>query len=293
MASISVAHHTDPGCPWAYSASPAHAVLQWRYGAQLDWRLVLIVLADTPKRYERAGYSPARQAQGYLRFERRFGMPFGRTPRERVVATERACRAVVATRLLAPGREHAVFRALQFAQFTTTLLFDTDDGIAAALRSVAGIDPGAILAALDDPGTTEALVADRAEARTAAGSPTEAQGRAATTDGPVRYTAPSLVFTGPDGRTLEAGGFQHLDAYDVLVANLDPTLERRAPAEDPVEAVSAFPDGLTTAEVAAITTPHLGETDLEATERALVQAAATGAVQAETLGTSTVWCPPA
>ena len=29
---ISVTHFTDPGCPWAYSASPALAVLHWRYG---------------------------------------------------------------------------------------------------------------------------------------------------------------------------------------------------------------------------------------------------------------------
>ena len=34
------------------------------------------------------------------------------------------CRVVVATRRLAPEREYAVFRALQFAQFTTTLFLE-------------------------------------------------------------------------------------------------------------------------------------------------------------------------
>ncbi|MCW3015705.1 MAG: hypothetical protein JWO02_2797, partial [Solirubrobacterales bacterium] len=32
LAPISVTHFSDPGCPWAYSASPAIAALQWRYG---------------------------------------------------------------------------------------------------------------------------------------------------------------------------------------------------------------------------------------------------------------------
>lgn len=63
----------------------------------------------------------------------------------------------------------------------------------------------------------------------------------------MRYTAPSLVFDGPDGQKLETGGFQPIEAYDVVIANLDPTLERRPPANDPVEVLSAFPYALTTA----------------------------------------------
>ena len=70
----------------------------------------------------------------------------------------------------------------------------------------------------------------------------------------MRYSAPSLVFEREDGRRLEAGGFQSIEAYDVLIANLDPTLDRRPPAEDPLDALRAFPGGLVTAEVAAIMT---------------------------------------
>ena len=51
-------------------------------------------------------------------------MPFAPEPRARVVGTGPACRAVVAARILAPGTEWQVFRALQFAWFTTTLLLD-------------------------------------------------------------------------------------------------------------------------------------------------------------------------
>ena len=36
MAKIDVTEYTDAGCPWAYSASPALAVLRWRYAEQLN-----------------------------------------------------------------------------------------------------------------------------------------------------------------------------------------------------------------------------------------------------------------
>src|SRR4029453_9373644 len=94
--------------------------------------------------------------------------------------------------------------------------------------------------------------ADRRLARDAEGSPTEFQGKAARTDGPVRYTAPSLVFDRPDGMCLEAGGFQPVEAYDVLIANLDCSLARRPAPQDPLAALDEAPYGLTTAEVAAI-----------------------------------------
>src|SRR5258708_32052477 len=34
----------DAGCPWGYSANPAFRVLEWRYGDQIEWRLVVIGL---------------------------------------------------------------------------------------------------------------------------------------------------------------------------------------------------------------------------------------------------------
>ena len=37
---VKVTVYNDAGCPWGYSANPAFRVLEWRYGAQLDWRLV-------------------------------------------------------------------------------------------------------------------------------------------------------------------------------------------------------------------------------------------------------------
>src|SRR3954466_2505634 len=113
---ISVTHFTDPGCPWAYSASPALAVLHWRYGDQLEWRLVTIGLTEQADQYVRRGYTPAGSGGGDLALRRRRG-PLATQPRARVSATGLACRAIVATRLFAPEYEFAAFRALQFGWF--------------------------------------------------------------------------------------------------------------------------------------------------------------------------------
>jgi 2-hydroxychromene-2-carboxylate isomerase len=292
MAGLELTHFSDPGCPWAWSASPALAVLRWRYGHQLRWRHVMIGLTESGAVYERRGYSPHTQAQGYRRFRRR-GMPFATEPRDRVHGTWPMCRVVVATRRLAPDREWAVFRALQFAQFTSKLDLEDPAALAQAIAMVPGIDAEAIVAASTQPETEALFECDRDQARTAAGSPTEFQGKAANYDGRVRYTAPSVVIDAPDGRRLEAGGFQPIEAYDVIVANLDPTLERRAPATEVADVLPAFPDGLTTMEVAAVMTPNNGSPDPDAAEDGLIALTAAGQATRMRFGHDALWVPPA
>ncbi|HEX3807197.1 MAG TPA: DsbA family protein [Gaiellaceae bacterium] len=276
--------YNDPACPWGYSANPALRVIEWRYGAQLEWRLVLIGLTESAQQYVDRGYTPLRSALGQLRF-RRYGMPFSPVPKQRVSATARACRAVVAARIDDPGSEWRVFRAIQFANFTTELVLEDD----AQLAKVVGEQ---IVARLDDPDVTEAYERDRVEARTAAGSATELQGKAANSDGLVRYTAPSLVVE-RDGVKLEAGGFQPAEAYDVVVANIDPTLERRDPPEDPRELLAYFPDGLTTQEVAALLTHGNDAPDRQAAESALLAIVGSGDAVREPLGDDALWRAPA
>jgi predicted DsbA family dithiol-disulfide isomerase len=289
MSTITVTHFTDPGCPFAYSASPALAVLRWRYRDQLDWRLVTIGLAEDPQRYIDAGYTPTRSTIGQQSYFKRFGMPLLMQPRARVTATSPACRAIVAARLLCPGREDEVLRALQLAWFTTTLLLDDDADIAQALARVDGLDVDAIVAALDAPATLEAYAEDKRQTRSAEGGPTDFQGKARQTDGPVRYSAPSLVFHSSSGQRLEAGGFQTIDAYDVLIANLDPTLAREAPPEHAIDALRYFPDGLVTAEVAAIMTQNNQAPDRDAAERALIELLGAGEARREALADDALW----
>jgi 2-hydroxychromene-2-carboxylate isomerase len=287
---VEVTHFTDPGCPWAWSASPALAVLRWRYGDQLAWRHVMIGLTEHGSVYEERGYTPLRMAIGHVRF-RRYGMPFSPVPKGRVAGTSRACRAIIAARRQDPALEWAALRALQFLQFCTPGLLDDDKAIERALSTVPRLDAAAAAGAIDDPDVVEEYDRDRAEARTAEGSPAEAQGKTATRDGPVRYTAPSLVFE-EDGSRLEAGGWQPCGAYDVLLANLDPTLERRPPAEDVAELLEAFPDGLTTAEVAAVMATPPGEhSDREQAEIALLTLVDEGRADRLALGDDALWLP--
>jgi protein-disulfide isomerase-like protein with CxxC motif len=286
---IDVLHFSDPGCPWAWSASPALSVLHWRYGDQLNWRHVMIGLTERGAEYERRGYSGERQARGYRSFRHR-GMPFSTTPRDHMHGTWPMCRAVVAARLTVPEREWAVFRALQVAQFTTTLDLETQEGIAGALARVPGLDVDRLLEAAGTPETEAAFQADVDEARTAGGGQTEFQGKSATApDGRVRYTAPSLIFTGADGRRIEAGGFQPVEAYDLAIANLDPTLHRRPEATDVAEVLAEFPDGLTTAEVAAVMAPNNTAPDPGAAEDELIALAAAGGAKQVAVGNDALW----
>jgi 2-hydroxychromene-2-carboxylate isomerase len=285
---ISATLYSDPACPWAYSESPALRVIEWRYGDQLDWRLVLIGLTEDASQYERRGYTPARGALGQASFRRRYGMPFSPAPKARLSATSRACRAVVAARMAEPGSEWRAFRAIQLHNFNSPMLLDEDLDLAIALRNVTGIDGEQIVARIDAPEVVEAYRTDRDETRKAAGSAAELQGKTATTDGPVRFTAPSVVFE-REGLRLVAGGFQPVEAYDVLVVNLDPTLHREPPPDTPVPLLERFPDGLTTQEVAALLARGNDLPDRAAAEVGLLELLAAGAAVRDPLGDDALW----
>jgi protein-disulfide isomerase-like protein with CxxC motif len=285
-------HFSDPACPWAYSSRPAIARLRWRFGDQLDWRLVMIGLSETTDRYAQAGYTPARMATGHRKFERRFGMPFGSGVKSRLAPSTRACRAVVAAREESMELGYAALRAIQLMQFTTPGLLDDDDDLRAALEPVDGLDAAAIVARIDDPEIVAIYDEDKARTRSAEGRPTHVQNRHSSSDGPVRYTAPSLIFDMPDGRWLEVGGFQPFESYDNALANLDPTLERRPTPERAADAVLAYPIGLTTAEVASIMRPSdLEDPDQHAAERELIAAVDDGELVMQPMGTDALWRP--
>ncbi|HYF25095.1 MAG TPA: DsbA family protein [Baekduia sp.] len=291
-ATITALHFTDPGCPWAYSFRPAWTRLVWRFGDQLDWRLVLIGLAESHEQYAARGYTPERMALGLRRFGRRFGMPFEAHVKPRVAGTSRACRAIVAAREIDPALGEGALRALQLMHFTTPGLLDEDADLRAALAMVPGLDAEAVVARIDDPAVLEAYEADRARAREAAGSPTHAQDRTAATDGPVRYTAPSVLFVHQDGRSIEVGGFQPFESYDTALANLDPTLERRPGPASVREVLEAFPAGLSTAEVAAVLrASDLDETDVPGARRELEGLVLAGVAVREPVGDDALWRP--
>jgi protein-disulfide isomerase-like protein with CxxC motif len=282
---------SDPACPWAYSATPPLTTLRWRYGDQIEWSLVTIGLRDDITDLAANGYTPARQLAHQRLFRDRFGMPMSLEPRARLTASGRACRAVVATRLAHPGREFSALRAIAFAYFTTPLLMDEDAALAAALEAVEGVDGAAVVASLDCAAVSEAYESDKARARSAGGGPTDFQGKAAVSqEGLVRFTAPSVLFGTEDGRSLECGGFQPLEAYDVVIANLDTSLERQGPpADGPLALLASFPEGLCTQEVALTLAGNLMPVDRAAAEDALLELVSAGAATREPLGDDALW----
>jgi protein-disulfide isomerase-like protein with CxxC motif len=247
----------------------------------------MIGLTEHAEQYEQRGYTPLQSAIGYHRF-RRYGMPFAPHVKRRVSATSPACRTVVAARLRHPGLEWWTLRALQVAQFTTPGRLEEHDTLLAALERFE-LPAEELVGAIDSAEVLETYEADRALARSAAGTPAEVQNRTATTDGPVRYTAPSLVLE-RGGERMIAGGFQPIEVYDVLLAHLAPDLERRGAPETVAELLAEIPEGVFTAEAAAILCPHhLDVPDIPGAEARMLEAVAAGVARRVDVGDSALW----
>ena len=90
---------------------------------------------------------------------------------------------------------------------------------------------------------------------------------------------------------LEAGGWQTIDAYDVIVSNLIPDGERRGVPGDPLELLTAFPGGLTTQEVAQLLTRGNDAPDRLEAEVAMLRLVADGAAARTPLGDDALWTP--
>ena len=152
-----------------------------------------------------------------------------------------------------------------------------------------GIDADDIVARIDDDEVVDEYERQRAEARSAAGTPAEAQGKTATSDGLVRFTAPSIVFRKGE-ESVVAGGWQPLLAYDVVLANLDPALARVPPPESPESLLDFFEGGLTTAEVALLLADGPDPSaDIEAAEAALSGLVAERKATRVPLGDDALW----
>lgn len=277
--------YTDAGCPWAYSANPALRVLEWRFRDQLSWRLVMIGLREEVSKEAASTFDGERALARWQHvFGARYGMPFATEPKKRPAGTGRGCRAVVAAGLTEPGSEWNAFRALQFGYFAGSVYLDDTDTLEAAV--------GAAAARADDPDVVAEYERQRAEARSAAGSPAHAQDKTTVSDGHVRFTAPSVVFRRGEESAF-AGGWQPLLSYDTLLANFAPDLERVPPPESPEALLDFFPGGLTTAEVALLLAEGSDPVpDREAAEHRLSELVADGRAVRTALGTDAIWTRP-
>jgi hypothetical protein len=78
----------------------------------------------------------------------------------------------------------------------------------------------------------------------------------------------------------------------VLIANLDPALERRDVPDDPAELLAEYPAGLTTQEVAALLASGNDAPDRVAAETALLELVFDGRAERIGLGDDAIWLAP-
>ncbi len=223
---------TDPACPFAFSAEPVRRQLQWHYGDQLEWTIRMVVLTLEPGESERL-------AEGAPTLQRRYGMPIDPRPYARAFSSEPACRAVVATRLHAPGHTERLLRRLRVHAMLGGLL-DDPELIAAAARE-AGLDPGELACWDADAALREDIAAARDPSPAARrldhklGGPREQR----------RYTTPSYELG-----EISVPGFNPIEAYDVALAAQG--LTRRPAPESVTELLEWAGEPLATAEVVAV-----------------------------------------
>ncbi len=250
MATISVENFTDAGCPFAFSAEPRLLALRWRFGDQLRWTPRMIVLSEEAAQ-SRGPFTPERLQAGFRRLREEWGMPIDDAPRPYLPATLPAALAVVATRQYAPERADAVLRALRVEYMAGRGQLD-EPGLILRAGAIGGVDPADLQAWLADPDAMIRLRADMAAARDPHPAAIAQRHKLASHGDGWRYTCPTLVFKSGTGRTAAAAGFQPTEAYEAVLANLDPTLERRADPESAAQVLEWAPYPLATAEVAEV-----------------------------------------
>ena len=264
MATVRIDNFTDPACPFAWSAEPARRRLRWLYGNQLDWVPRMVVLSERVEDYTAKGFTPEMQARGMTMLARRHGMPMDTSERPRLTATVDACRTVVAARVH-EGDEaaEAVLRRLRVHQMGGDLI-DEQPVIDAAVRE-AGLDPDRLWGQTKEAGVEAALRQDMHEARTPLPAARALDHKLAGPPHERRYTCPSLVFTVEGRDPLVAAGFQPIAAYEVLLANVAPDLERRPDPESVDEVLAWACEPLAAAEIAAVLDRPLEDVEAELT----------------------------
>jgi predicted DsbA family dithiol-disulfide isomerase len=251
MTELSITEFTDPACPFAWSAEPSRRRLEWLYGEQLEWSVRVVGLSSSAEQYEGSGFTPERLSASLRSLAERHHMPMDTSVRPRMSATVPACRAVVAARLNAPELERALLRRLRVRHFAGELL-DEQSTLAGAGADV-GIDPDSLNEWLADPATEEALAEDLHLARHPTPEALALRHKLASWSEGWRYTCPSYEILRPaDGARVSVPGFQPLESYEVAIANLLPTAERRGDPAGVEEVLAWAGEPLATIEVATL-----------------------------------------
>ena len=250
-AEVRITEFTDPGCPWAYSAEPFRRRLDWLYGEQLEWRVCVVGLAESPDDYVEKGFTPDKQARSFERIAKEHGMPIDTAERSRMAATMPACRAIVAARLNAPERERMLLRRLRVRHFSGELI-DEPETIAGAATD-AGLDPDELEDWSAGEDVQDALGEDMRRAREPIPAARVLDEKLANWSGGRRYTCPSYeIVRAADSVKIAVPGFQPFGVYDVVLANLVPDVPRREPAKAAEDVLEWTGTPLASKEVAVV-----------------------------------------
>jgi len=260
-APLRITEFTDPGCPWAWNAEPVRARIGWLYGDCVEWRVRLVGLSGEPKTgddWDGAGF-----ARRLRKMTREHGMPIDSRPREHGAATLPACRAIVAAKVHRPEATRRILRQLRVRNWRGELL-DAPETIEGAAAD-AGISAAELREWLADPVVEEKLRSDMAAAREPLPAARALDHKLANWSGGLRYTCPSYeIARVGDGVKIAIPGFQPMAAYDVVLANLAPVLERREAAASVTDVLEWSGIPMATVEVAAVmeTEPDVAREEL-------------------------------
>jgi 2-hydroxychromene-2-carboxylate isomerase len=234
---VKITEFTDAACPFAFSAEPDLLALRWLYGDQIEWTTRMVVLSESRAALDSSGITLEMIERNDAKLASEHGMPINATKRPHLLVAKPGDLAVKAVQLHQPELARQFLRAMRVAWQTDHRPVDEDESIFAVAEEV-GIDRAALELWRREPATLAALENDMRAAREPMTAALGALDHKLA--GPAderRYTCPSLEITAasnPDHK-LVAPGFQNHNAYDLMLANADPTIERADYAEDPLE----------------------------------------------------------
>jgi len=237
---------TDPNCPWAFTAEAARLALRWSYGEQIEWTRAYVVIAEQVGQSEATGFTPDVEAEEDRAIAAAHGMPLWIEPRERITTSLKPSLAAVAARAL--GAEEPLLRALWRRSRSAGEPIDEPPVLRAAVED-AGVDPDRLDARMREPAVIDELRREMEAARAPAAPARHLRHKLGGRG--TRYSSPTWVVQ-VGGRELVAPGFQPLESYETLLANVAPELERRDPPERAEQVLAWAATPLATAEVAAV-----------------------------------------
>lgn len=252
MTTVHIDEFTDPSCPFAWSAEPIRRRLRWRYGDAIAWRPRMIVLSESPADHESRGLTTAMIAGGWRRLGREHGMPMITRERERLPVSLPACRTVVAVReRRSPEEAAAVLRRIRIHNFSGEF-FDEPAVLASAVAE-AGLDPDEVAGWAAEADVERALRDDMDGARQPTPAARALDDKLASWAGGRRYTCPTYeIRREADDAVMTIPGFQPLEVYEVVLANVLPEVELRGEPEDVAEVLAWAGEPLATREVAVV-----------------------------------------